>query len=104
MSLKPFPNSSQLRPAVPWCKRMAARASLGLSSSVALRIFAQPCCTATACKLIAIFCAGMQVVVGTVALGMGIDKSDVRVVCHFTMPKSVEDFYQMSGRAGLPAM
>lgn len=70
----------------------AAPYHAGLSPADRLRVVAQFCASPEE--------SALDIVVATVAFGMGIDKSDVRVVVNYGPAQSLQDYYQQAGRAG----
>ncbi len=100
IALRTFPRGSGI--VYTLSRADAERVSAGLCARrVAAACYHAGCDLPTRQRVQAAWHAGsLQLVVATVAFGLGIDKPDVRFVLHHTLSKSLEAYYQESGRAG----
>ena len=91
------------RPAIVYAasRKQAESLAEGLSSTAAAAAYHAGLDAATRERVQAAFQAGeLEIVVATIAFGMGIDKADIRTVIHAGLPGTLESYYQEIGRAG----
>ena len=91
------------RPAIVYAasRKQAESLAEGLSSTAAAAAYHAGLDGATRERVQAAFQAGeLEIVVATIAFGMGIDKADIRTVIHAGLPGTLESYYQEIGRAG----